>query len=231
MTEEITSARLLQALASLNTISQAINNLDAKASQPIEKILGLIGRSAVKVIPGSSAILYAYDETQRQFTACSSVTADERIQYIPDRAPRENGLGTRAIDSRQSVVSYSDLTLQLNPKMVSLGVKTGAAFPLIVGESIVGLLYVYLYEERYFSALELLLLENFVNQAAMAIFHAHRSASADQHLALKEEENARLRRAGDAHFLTIGSARNTGNNSANGAGSTGCSLWSLSPGG
>jgi signal transduction histidine kinase/putative methionine-R-sulfoxide reductase with GAF domain len=196
MTEEITSARLLQALASLNTISQAINNLDAKSSQPIEQILGLIGRSAVKVIPGSSAILYAYDETQRQFTACSSVTADERIQYIPDREPREHGLGARAIDSRQSVVSYSDLTLQLSPKMTSQGVKTGAAFPLIVGESIVGLLYVYLYEERHFSELELLLLENFVNQAAMAIFHAHRSASADQHLARKEEENARLRRAG-----------------------------------
>jgi len=196
MIDDNPSARLLQALASLNTISKAINNLDAKTSQSIEEILGLIGRSAVKMIPGSSAILYAYDETQRQFTACSSVTAEEDIQYVPDRAPREHGLGARSIQLRQAVVSYSDASLQLNPKMITQGVKTGAAFPLIVGEAIVGLLYIYLYEERHFSALELLLLENFVNQAAMAIFHAHRSASADQHLARKEEENARLRRAG-----------------------------------
>ena len=196
MTEEITPGPLLQALASLNTISKTINNLDAAASQNIEEILGLIGRSAVKVIPGSSAILYAYDAMEKQFTACSSVIADERVQYIPDLKPRENGLGGRAIASRHPVVSYSDKDLHINPQMHDQGVKTGAAFPLIVGEDIVGLLYIYLYEERQFSEMELLLLDNFVNQAAMAIFHAHRSASVKQDLYRKEEENARLRRAG-----------------------------------
>jgi signal transduction histidine kinase/putative methionine-R-sulfoxide reductase with GAF domain len=196
MTEEITPGPLLQALASLNTISKAINNLDAAASRNIEEILGLIGRSAVKVIPGSSAILYAYNELQKQFTACSSVIADEDVQYIPDLKPRENGLGGRAIQFRQPVVSYNEKDLQINPQMLHQGVKTGAAFPLIVGESIVGVLYIYLYEERLFSKMELLLLENFVNQAAMAIFHAHRSASAIQDLNRKEEENERLRRAG-----------------------------------
>ena len=196
MTEEITPGPLLQALASLNTISKTINNLDAVASQNIEEILGLIGRSAAKVIPGSSAILYAYNEVKRQFTACSSVIADEHVEYIPDLQPRENGLGWRAITLKRPVVSYGDENLQINPQMRTQGVKTGAAYPLIIGESIVGLLYIYLYEKRSFSEMELLLLENFVNQAAMAIFHAHRSASVTQDLNRKEEENARLRRAG-----------------------------------
>ena len=196
MTEEVTSERLLQALASLNTISNTINSLDAAASQNIEDILDLIGKSAVKVIPGSAAILHAYDELKQEFTAYSSNSADERILYIPDKVPRPNGLGSRAIKERRRVVSYGHTTLDLNPKMAKQGVKTGSAFPLIVGEKIVGLLYVYLYEERYFTELELLLLENFVNQAAMAIFHADRSASVIQNLNRKEEENARLRRAG-----------------------------------
>ena len=196
MTEEVTSERLLQALASLNTISNTINNLDAGTSQKVEDILDLIGKSAVKVIPGSAAILYAYDEQKEEFTACSSNSADERILYIPDRVPRPNGLGTRAIKTRKRVVSYGHTTLEINPKMAKQGVRTGSAFPLIVGDKIVGLLYVYLFEERYFSELELLLLENFVNQAAMAIFHADRSASVIQDLNRKEEENARLRRAG-----------------------------------
>jgi signal transduction histidine kinase/GAF domain-containing protein len=196
MTEEVTSERLLQALASLNTISNTINSLDAVTSQKIEDILDLIGKSAVKVIPGSAAIIYAYDEQKEEFTACSSNSADARILYIPDRVPRPNGLGTRAIKTRKWVVSYGHTTLEINPKMATQGVKTGSAFPLIVGEKIVGLLYVYLYEERYFTELELLLLENFVNQAAMAIFHADRSASVIQNLNRKEEENARLRRAG-----------------------------------
>jgi len=51
-------------------------------------------------------------------------------------------------------------------------------------------------DERQFSQLELLMLENFVNQAAMAIYHAHNLILVHQDLARKEEELSRLRRAG-----------------------------------
>ena len=51
-------------------------------------------------------------------------------------------------------------------------------------------------EERQFSQLELLMLDNFVNQAAMAIYHAHNLAMMQHDLARKEEELTRLRRAG-----------------------------------
>ena len=69
-------------------------------------------------------------------------------------------------------------------------------FPLIVAAQPVGALYVYRQDDRQFSQLELLMLENFVNQAAMAIYHAHNLIQVRHDLARKEEELTRLRRAG-----------------------------------
>jgi signal transduction histidine kinase/putative methionine-R-sulfoxide reductase with GAF domain len=53
-----------------------------------------------------------------------------------------------------------------------------------------------LHAEREFNQLELLMLENFVNQAAMAIFHARRLVGMQRNLARKEDELNQLRRAG-----------------------------------
>ena len=60
----------------------------------------------------------------------------------------------------------------------------------------VGLLYIYLHEERQFTHLEQLMLDNFVNQAAMAIYHARRLAGVKRDLLRKDEELKQLRRAG-----------------------------------
>jgi GAF domain-containing protein len=77
-----------------------------------------------------------------------------------------------------------------------LGVKAVACFPLIVAEQAVGLLYIYLHEERQFTHLEQLMLDNFVNQAAMAIYHARRLAGVRRDLLRKDEELKQLRQAG-----------------------------------
>jgi GAF domain-containing protein/nitrogen-specific signal transduction histidine kinase len=60
----------------------------------------------------------------------------------------------------------------------------------------VGLLYIYLHEERQFTHLEQLMLDNFVNQAAMAIYHARRLAGIRRDLIRKNEELNQLRQAG-----------------------------------
>ncbi len=69
-------------------------------------------------------------------------------------------------------------------------------FHLIVADRPVGALYVYLQEDRPFTRLELLMLDNFVNQAAMAIYHAHNLVIMQRDLARKNEELTRLRKAG-----------------------------------
>jgi signal transduction histidine kinase/GAF domain-containing protein len=86
--------------------------------------------------------------------------------------------------------------LNVHPYHATLGVKAVACFPLIVAEQAVGLLYIYLHEERRFTHLEQLMLDNFVNQAAMAIYHARRLAGVRRDLVRKDEELKQLRRAG-----------------------------------
>jgi GAF domain-containing protein len=102
----------------------------------------------------------------------------------------------RTIQRRHRSLSYEEPDLDVHPYHAALGVKAVACFPLIVAEQVVGILYIYLHEERQFTQLEDLMLNNFVNQAAMAIYHARRLDSVKHDLIRKDEELNQLRRAG-----------------------------------
>ena len=67
---------------------------------------------------------------------------------------------------------------------------------MIVANQAVGILYISVDEERQFTQLEQLMLNNFVNQAAMAIYHARRLEDVKLDLVRKKEELDQLRRAG-----------------------------------
>jgi signal transduction histidine kinase len=195
-----TDPRLLEALASLNQISSTINHIDP--SDPASgDSLPLIVESAIRVVPGSSAVIYTYAEIHGGFETESRVSAEPEARPATasatpvDDPPRPYGIGQRTIQRRRSVISYEEPDLTIHPYHAALGVKAVGCFPLIVAEQAVGVLYVYLYEEREFTRLERLMLDNFVNQAAMAIYHTRRLAGMRRDLARKEEELNRLRRA------------------------------------
>src|SRR6185295_6766167 len=114
----------------------------------------------------------------------------------PDDAPRPGGSGMRTVKRRRRTLSYEEPDLDVHPYHAARGVKAVACFPLVVAEQTVGILYIYLHEEREFTHLEQLMLDNFVNQAAMAIYHARHLARVRRDLAHKEEELNRLRRTG-----------------------------------
>jgi len=198
--DEIDS-RLLEALDSLNQISYTINRLAPGDQINISETLQLIVESAIRVIPGSSAVIYTYNENGEMFERESRVFAGP--DGIPPASPnlkvedqpRPNGIGMRAIERQKRVISYEEGDISIHPFHTSLGVQAVCCFPLIVAFQTVGLLYVYIHEKREFSRLELLMLENFVNQAAMAIFHTHRLADMNRNLIRKEEELKQLRRA------------------------------------
>jgi GAF domain-containing protein len=105
-------------------------------------------------------------------------------------------MGMRTIQRRRRSFSYEEPDVDVHPYHAALGVKAVACFPLIVAEQAVGLLYIYLHEERQFTHLEQLMLDNFVNQAAMAIYHARRLAGIRRDLMRKDDELNQLRRAG-----------------------------------
>ena len=188
--------RLFDALASLNQIGSRINRIGSGDSISIEATLHLIVESAIKVVPGTSAVIYFYDQGEHCFVPESRVSSGEKTPSIPGDAPRPNGMGNRAITMRRRILSYDEDSPGIDPVKLEAGAKAVACFPLVVAEDTVGALYVYLHIERQFSELELLLLENFVNQAAMAIYHTRQIASIQRDLNRREEEVARLRRAG-----------------------------------
>lgn len=201
-------AGLLEALASLNQISGAINRIGSddvtSSAESALHSLQLIVESAIRVVPGSSAVIYTYDETRGLFERESRVSAAPLVkgegpgarENITDDLPRPNGIGTRSIQQRRGLVSYEQPDLDVHPCHAAQGVRAVGCFPLIVAEQAVGVLYIYLREERPFTRLELLMLENFVHQAAMAIYHTRRLAAMRRDLARKEDELNRLRRAG-----------------------------------
>src|SRR5215212_6849325 len=199
---EETDPRLLESLRILNQISNAINHIGSDNENQNDFSLQLIVNSAIRVVPGSSAVIYTYDQSTGMFEAESRVSAEpdgrKPASAIdkPDDAPRPQGIGTRTIQRRQRSLSYEEPDLDVHPYHATLGVKAVACFPLIVAEQVVGILYIYLHEERQFTQLEELMLNNFVNQAAMAIYHARRLASVKHDLTRKDEELNQLRRAG-----------------------------------
>jgi GAF domain-containing protein/two-component sensor histidine kinase len=199
--EEI-DPRLLETLRILNQISNSINHIGADAPSQTDFSLQLIVNSAIHVVPGSSAVIYTYDQASALFEPESRVSAEPEgwthpsALAHPDDAPRPNGIGMRTLQRRQRSLSYEEPDLDVHPYHAALGVKAVACFPLIVANQAVGILYIYLYEERQFTQLEQLMLNNFVNQAAMAIYHARRIQDVRHDLTRKEEELNQLRRAG-----------------------------------
>ncbi len=188
--------RLLETLACLNEIGATVNQIGLDGKISVEKTLKLIVQSAIQVVPGASAVIYSYDTGKGDFIPASRVSAGDTNPSLEDDIPRTSGLGMRAISQRRRVLSYEEKEIGIHPVRAKTGAKTMGCFPLIVSDQTVGVLYVYVQAEREFSQLELLMMENFVNEAAMAIYHAHNLVNMQHNLVRKEEELNRLRRAG-----------------------------------
>ena len=93
-----TDPRLLEALAILNQISNAINHIGSDDASQNDLSLQLIVESAIRVVPGSSAVIYTYDQTTGTFENESSVSSepDGRKQPEgmdkPDEAPERKSV-------------------------------------------------------------------------------------------------------------------------------------------
>jgi GAF domain-containing protein len=154
-----------------------------------------VGTDTAEAEPGASAVIWVYDEAQRAFDPNSRVSAGEPVGASTDDFPRPDGLGARAIQRRRRLLSYEERGRSIHPAKQAAGARSLACYPLIVGEEIVGLLYVYRCDERRFSEVELLLLDNFVNLAALAIRHGRQVGGMTRALARKVSELEKLGRA------------------------------------
>jgi signal transduction histidine kinase/GAF domain-containing protein len=187
--------RFLGTLARLNEIGSAINRLGAGDLSNVRETLYLIVESACEVVPGSSAVIYTYDETTGSFDPGSRVSVEQDGASQPD-FPRKDGFGMRAVSERRRVLSSEEPDLEIHPAKSAIGAKAMACFPLVVAGEVLGALYIYLLERRYFAEVELLMLDNFVNLTGMTLSLARQLQIAEKEQARKERELRRLRRAG-----------------------------------
>jgi signal transduction histidine kinase/putative methionine-R-sulfoxide reductase with GAF domain len=196
LTPTESEARYLEGLASLNQIGAAINRAGKDHEADALSTLGLIVDSAIKVVPGAAAVIYIYDPARGVLDPSTRYAAGDWMAPSPGIEPRLDGMGVRAVSQRRRVISYEEPDFSIHPMLSAVGALTAACFPLIAADQPLGVLYVYLDQERRFTQLEQLMMENFVNQAALAIAQNQRLAVMRRDLARKNEELAHLRRAG-----------------------------------
>ncbi len=181
-------------LSNLNQIRLAINRIGSDGMANVEATLQRIVESATQVVPDTSAVIYTYNKALAELDPASRVSSGIGDWSISDDMPRPDSLGRLATVQGIRVLSYEEADLTLHPARVDATAKILACFPLVVAEQAVGVLYVYQHESHPFSQIELLMLDNLANQAAMVIYHAHHLRTMQQNLACKEEEIQRLRR-------------------------------------
>lgn len=194
-------AKLFQGLSDMRTVGELLNRLsegpDATETlrRIVEKAIQVVAAGALPA-GEASAVVFTYDAARGQFDVDSRVAAGDPVEPGPRvERPRPNGLGERAIRQRRRVLSYEEHDLEIDPAKAAAGTAAVVAYPLIVADQPLGVLYVMLRDERRFSRQELLLLDNFVNQAALALYHTRELAEANRILARKVHELEQLRRA------------------------------------
>lgn len=195
------SATLVQVLTTLNEIAAGINRLGV--GQDLNATLHLIAHQAVRAVAAGdasdsdtpSAVIWVFDAEQQAFDAASRVSAGEPTGTSVDDLPRPDGIGRRAVGHKRRMLSYEPGVPDIHPAKKEAGARVMACYPLLAGNEVVGALYVYRCNRRHFSPLELLVLDNFVQLAAMAIYYGRRIGGLSQALARKVREMEKLRRA------------------------------------
>ncbi len=197
------TSALIKTLQALNEVGLQVNHLGV--GQDLAATLRLIAEKAVQALaagaatnanqPTASAVIWVYDAAQRAFDPYSRVSAGEPEGASTDDFPRPDGLGAQAIQRRRRLLSYHERGRSIHPAKQVAGARSLACYPLIVAEEVVGVLYVYRCDEGRFSEIELLLLDNFVNLAALAIQHGRQVGGMTRALARKVNQLEKLERA------------------------------------
>ncbi|GAP63309.1 hypothetical protein ARMA_1732 [Ardenticatena maritima] len=195
------TAKLYQGLADLRDVGERLNKMGPR-TEYADTLRAIVEKAVQVVAAGASsageaaAVIYRYDDTRGEFDRHSRVAAGWRdFDGALDDYPRKGGLGERAILLRRRVLSYEQPDFVINPAQQQQGAAAVVAYPLIAADRVLGVLYVTLRDERRFTRHELMLLDNFVNQAALALYHTEQIGDVSRELARKVYELEQLRRA------------------------------------
>lgn len=187
------------ALMILRDAGVEINRLGPQTS--LIEALQLIAETALRLIDSNpfdqaNAVIYTYDATQGCFDPNSRVSAGEGATPLIGDTPRSNGVGTTSLARRARVLSYEESGITFHPLKYQAGIRTAACYPLLVAGQPIGALYLSLRTDRRFTHDELLVLDTFVQLAAVAIYNTRQFEGVNRALQRKVDEFERLQRAG-----------------------------------
>jgi GAF domain-containing protein len=191
-------AYLRTALCTLRDSAGEVNRIGPSHSP--SDALRLVVNTAIQLLESSSAespsaVVYMYDPERRRFDAASRVSAGEHNGPVDGDAPRPHGMGAHAVQLQRRILSYEDVHIPLHSIKQEAGVRAMACYPLLVSGVPVGVLYIGLGVDRRFTDDELLILDTFVHQVAVAIHNTRRFERINRALQRKVGELERLRRA------------------------------------
>jgi GAF domain-containing protein len=193
-----TSTYLIRALAILREAADAIDRISPDNSDA--DVMRLITETAIRLVEPRegdfpSAVMYAYDRERAAFDPNSRTGAGERETPPEPDSPRADGLGAHAVRFRKRVLSYEEPSIPPHPVILRSGIRTLACYPLLVGGKPAGVLYIGLRSARRFTAEELLILDIFTFQAAIAAHNTQRFEGINRALQRKVDELEQLRNA------------------------------------
>lgn len=185
-------AKLFHGLEAMSKVGQQLNSLGP--SGDYHAMLREIAERALEVVAAgtsnrgeATAVLYRYDEAAERFDERSSVGIGFQAgSEVKPGKPRSEGLGTRAVRQKRRILSYEEAAFEIHPTMQADEIVTMVAYPLLAAGRVLGVLYISLRDERAFTRQELLLLDNFVNQAALAFYYVEYAAQVQRALAISE---------------------------------------------
>ncbi|MCB0196245.1 MAG: GAF domain-containing sensor histidine kinase [Anaerolineae bacterium] len=192
---------LIKTMTVLNEVGTRINQLDGK--NDLRVTLGLIAEGAVRVVAQNnraeclscqaSAVIRIYDDAIQSFDPQLHVAAGDPAEIALDHLPRPDGFGIRAIRQGRRLFSYSEPDIDIDPVRKQRGACTLVCYPLLINRQPVGAFYIYRHDVRPFSEIELLIFDNFVHQAAMAIHHGRQVGGLTKALTRKVREMEKLK--------------------------------------
>jgi len=198
------NSRVARSLVDFHRIGAAITGLAPRShagaeTASVTSVLRLITESALHAVPGATVLYYAYNAAERAFDPASQIMAgsvggaDDGAPFDP---PRGDGLGQRAVQRQQRVLSYETPEVPIHPRAKRAGARAVGCFPLVVAGQSLGVLFVYLWNADRFEPMELLLLDTLASYAVMAVQQGRRLSDAQRNLDRSEEAVNRLWRAG-----------------------------------
>lgn len=165
--------------------------------------LNLLACEITKLFDNTECVLYLTEPSTDSFNLDSRIFAVRGRLKDNDRVsdpPRQNGLGFRTLEKKRTTFSSNENNLTLHPYHINRGANTAICLPLEFNNTLLGVMYLYLHEDREFTNHEVGIVEIFAIYGAMGVFFLQLKEDLNNNIQAKEAELLQLQSAAKVLF-------------------------------